>query len=85
MNFLILAATVMLSWDPVPGADHYDVCMHTKSMASGTAPYKVYRTTEPKYVVPSLTVGTKYYFYIRTFCPFNTLLGNSNELIYTAQ
>jgi Fibronectin type III domain len=82
---LILAASLLLSWLPVEGADHYDLCMSTTSMVSGSAPAKIFRSTQPSYTVPGLTVGTKYYFYVRTYCPYNTFLGNSNEIVYTAK
>ena len=85
MNILFLAASVALSWAPVQGAQYYNVCMNTKSMKDGTAPNRIYKTTESKYLVPSLTAGTKYYFYIRTYCPYGTLLGNSNEIVHTAK
>ena len=82
---LILAASVLLSWLPVKGASHYQVCMNSKSMKDGTSPNRVYKTTEAKFTVPSLTAGTTYYFYVRTYCPFNQLLGNSNEITAIAK
>ena len=54
-------------------------------MKDGTAPTRIYKTTEAKYTVPSLTAGTKYYFYVRTYCPYNQLLGNSNEVTAIAK
>ena len=81
----ILAASVLLSWQPVPGAQYYNLCMNTKSMRDGTAANRVYKTTQAKYTVPSLTVGATYYFYVRTYCPYGTLLGNSNEIVYKAK
>lgn len=85
MSFLILAASVVLSWAPVQGASYYNLYMNTKSMQDGTAATRVYKTTTPTYTVPSLTVGTTYYFYVKTYCPYNTVLGNSNEIVYKAK
>lgn len=85
MNSLFLAASILLSWQPVEGAQYYNLCMGTKSMRDGTAPTRIYKTTEAKYTVPSLTAGTTYYFYVRTYCPFNQLLGNSNEITAIAK
>ena len=81
----ILAASVLLSWAPVQGAEYYNLCMNTKSMKDGTAANRIYKTKESKYTVPSLTVGTTYYFYVKTYCPFGTVLGNSNEIVYKAK
>lgn len=85
MNFLFLAASVLLSWTPVDDASYYNLYMGTKSMRDGTAATRVYKTTTPSYTVPSLTVGSTYYFYVRTICPYGSVLGDSNEIVYKAK
>ena len=85
MSLLFLAASVILSWAPVQGAQYYNLYMGTKSMVDGTAATRVYKTTTATYTVPSLTVGTTYYFYVKTYCPYGTVLGNSNEVVYKAK
>lgn len=86
MNFLLLAANVVLSWAPVTGADHYDLYVSTTSLKGGVEDAaQAYRTAEATYTVPGLVSGTTYYFHVKVYCPFGTVLGSSNELVYVAK
>ena len=86
--FLILAASVLLAWDPNPEADNvalYKVYVGIQSMAAGNPSLIGYpvSTPETEYLVEGLSYGTEYFF-VATAINFEGLeSGYSNEVVYT--
>ena len=86
--FLILAASVLLAWDPNPEADNvalYKVYVGIQSMAAGNPSLIGYpvSTPETEYLVEGLSYGTKYFF-VATAINFEGLeSGYLNEVVYT--
>jgi hypothetical protein len=85
MNFLLLAASVLLAWDAPETREElrYMVYVGASSLKGGGSPLVIYPSDGTSYKVDGLDFGATYFFCVKAICPNGTESEYSNEVKYT--